>query len=129
MQVNILQALPREDKSGIKYENPEIESNKMNVEGSVTFICFQTSNDSTMRQVYSKAVAPYESSFAGSYLEVIERVCTTNKYAFLSDRALIASTKEQLTCSTLRVPKAYIDVLLSLVIQKRSPYVGIFRHT
>lgn len=82
-----------------------------------------------MRQVYSKAVAPYESSFAGSHLEVMERVCTTDRYAFLSDTVLIARNERRLKCATLQVSKAYIDVLLSLVIQKRSPYVGILRQT
>jgi len=101
----------------------------MNVEGNVPLVCFQTSNDPTMRQVYSKAVAPYESSFAGSHLDVMERVCTTDRYAFLSDRALIVTNAHRLKCATLRVPKAYMDVWLSLVIQKGSPYVGIFRHT
>ena len=113
----------------IQQEKREIESSKMNVEGAVSLVCFQTSNDSTMRQVYSKAVAPYESAFAGSHLEVIGRVCTTDRYAFLSDTALIATNEHRLNCATLRVRKAYIDVLLSLVIQKGSPYVGIFRHT
>lgn len=101
----------------------------MNVEGTVPLVCFQTSNDSTMRKVYSKAVAPYESSFAGSHREVMERVCTTDRYAFLSDRAFIARNEQRMKCATLQVPKAYIDVLLSLVIQKRSPYVRIFRQT
>jgi len=101
----------------------------MKFKGTVPLVCFQTSNDSTMRQVYSKAVAPYESSFAGSHLEVMERVCTTDRYAFLSDRALIARNEHLLKCATLKVPKAYIEVLLSLVIQKGSPYVGVFRHT
>jgi hypothetical protein len=82
-----------------------------------------------LRQVYSKAIAPYESSFAGSYREVMERVCTTDRYAFLADKALIASNKNRMKCPTLHVPKAYIEVLLSLVIQKGSPYLGIFRHT
>jgi hypothetical protein len=82
-----------------------------------------------MRAVYSKAVAPYESSFAASHREVIERVCTTKRYAFLSDSTLIASTVKALKCSTQEVPKAYLDVLLSLVIQKRSPYLGIFRQS
>ena len=101
----------------------------MNIEGTVPLVCFQTSNDSTMRQVYRKAVAPYQSSFAGSHREVMERVCTTDRYAFLSDRILIARNEYLLKCATLKVPKAYIDVLLSLVIQKGSPYVGIFRQT
>jgi hypothetical protein len=82
-----------------------------------------------MRQVYSKAIAPYESSFAGSHPEVMERVCTTDRYAFLADKALIASNRHRIKCSTLQVPKAYIEVMLSLVIQKGSPYLGIFRHT
>jgi hypothetical protein len=82
-----------------------------------------------MMAVYSKAVAPYESSFAGSHREVIERVCSSSRYAFLSDSMLLASTAKGLKCSTQKVPKAYIDTLLSLVMQKRSPYLRIFRHT
>jgi hypothetical protein len=101
----------------------------MKLKVSVPLVCFQTSNDSTMKQIYSKAVAPYESSFAQSHLEVMERVCTTDRYAFLSDRALIARTERLLNCATLQVPKAYIEVLLSLVMQRGSPYVRVFRHT
>jgi hypothetical protein len=81
-----------------------------------------------MREVYSKAVAPYESSFAGSSREVMERVCTTKRYAFLSYSTAIDSSVKALKCSIQEVPKAYLDVLISLVIQKRSPYLGIFRH-
>jgi hypothetical protein len=86
------------------------------------------SNDAVMREVYTKTIAPYETSFAKSHREVMERVCTTNKYAFLSDSTLIASCAKNLKCSTQEVPKAYIDVLVSLVIQKRSPYLRVFRH-
>ena len=86
------------------------------------------SNDAVMREVYIKTIAPYETSFGKNNREVIEKVCTTDKYAFLSDSTVIASTAKNLKCSIQEVPKAYIDVLLSLVIQKRSPYLGVFRH-
>jgi hypothetical protein len=87
----------------------------------------QNSNDTLMKQVYEKCIAPHEPTLPETMLEGLQWLCTRDKYATMSTERFVLSNWNQLPCTAHRVPKAYMTVTISMVIQKNSPFLGILK--
>jgi hypothetical protein len=85
------------------------------------------SNNLILKQIYDKQIAPHKSDLPTSMLEGLQRVCLRQSYASMSYEKTISLTFGQLKCRIQKVPKAFIAVRKSLALQKRSPYMGIFK--
>jgi hypothetical protein len=89
----------------------------------------QNSNDSLVKKVYENHVAPYESTLPTTMLQGLERVCASDKYATMSTETVVLRDWIQLPCAVYRVPKDSIAGAVSMAIRKRSPFLGILKHT
>ncbi|XP_021930861.1 uncharacterized protein LOC110835198 [Zootermopsis nevadensis] len=91
-------------------------------------LLFQQSQDPLMREVYRKMIHPELDNLPGSATEGFKRLCTRNKYAFISPEINSETERETLPCNVVRIPGTAIPSHLSMAVAKGSPYKGILDH-
>jgi hypothetical protein len=85
------------------------------------------SDNTVLRQVYGKFIAPIESSLPRTLLERLETVCANGKYSVISTESDVFINLDKLNCTLNKIPNAYIAATVSVAIQKKSPYREIFK--
>jgi hypothetical protein len=69
------------------------------------------------------------SSLPETNLEALNLACTRRKYAAMEVEDILSFVSDKLVCSLQEVHQASVIVKGSMIIQKKSPYLGIFKHT
>lgn len=74
-------------------------------------------------------MAPYKSAFPEKDLEALNLACARNNYAAVDLKDVLSYYSNKVVCSLQEVPKAFVEFKESMIIKKKSPYLGIFKHT
>jgi hypothetical protein len=82
-----------------------------------------------LKAVYNRHVAPYQSSFPETGLEALNLVCKRRNYAAIDLEGISSYYSDKLACSLQEVHQAFVEHEGSMIIEKKSPYLGIFKHT
>ncbi|XP_021924658.1 uncharacterized protein LOC110832178 [Zootermopsis nevadensis] len=90
---------------------------------------FKMSNNSVLREVYQKFIAPIESSLPRTLLDRLEMVCANRKYSAIATERDVLVNLDKLNCTLNKVPNAYLAAAVSFSIQNKSPYREIFKQT
>ncbi|XP_069700768.1 glutamate receptor U1-like [Periplaneta americana] len=93
------------------------------------FMYFKMSNDPTLRNVYLKHIATHEAFLPINMSQGLEKICEESFYASISYDTVALDNSKRLKCALQKVKKAYIPCALTMVFQKRSQYLRIFRRT
>ncbi|PNF21606.1 hypothetical protein B7P43_G12571 [Cryptotermes secundus] len=90
---------------------------------------FEISHDPVLRAVYDKHMAPYKSALPSTGLEALNLVCVRPNYAAIELKDALPYYSNKVVCNLQEVPNACVEFKGSMIIQKKSPYLGIFRRT
>jgi hypothetical protein len=82
-----------------------------------------------LKAVYNRHIAPYKSSFPEEEWEALNLACTRRKYAAVHLSDILPYFSDKVACSLQEVHQAVFEYKASMIIQKKSPYLGIFKHT
>jgi hypothetical protein len=82
-----------------------------------------------LRAVYNRHIAPYKSSLPDTDLEALNLVCARRNYAAIDLEDALPYYSNKVVCNLQEVPKAFVEFKVSMIIKKKSPYLGIFRRT
>jgi hypothetical protein len=82
-----------------------------------------------LKAVYNRHIAPYKSSFPETDIEALNLVCTHRRYAVIQSTDLFSYYSDKLVCNLQEVHQAFVEYDASMIIQKKSPYLGIFKNT
>jgi hypothetical protein len=85
------------------------------------------SDNSVLREVYDRFIAPIEASLPGTLFERLQTVCANRQYSAIATEKDVSKYLEKLNCTLQKVPLAYIAASVSFSIQKKSPYREIFK--
>jgi hypothetical protein len=89
----------------------------------------QISHDPVLKAVYDRHIAPYKSSLPNTDLEAINLACVRRDYAAIDLEDVLPYYRNRVACDLQEVPKAFVEFKVSMIIQKRSPYLGLFKRT
>jgi hypothetical protein len=87
---------------------------------------FQDSNDTVIRQIYDKLMAPYEYFMLKDDIVGLERVCGMEKYALVTDNFMLINLRFVPNCSVTYIPKACFPGSLAVALTQDSPYRKLF---
>jgi hypothetical protein len=85
------------------------------------------SNNSVLREVYNKSIAPIESSLPSTLLERLQMVCADSRHSAIATESDVFTNWDKLNCTLNKVPTAFIAAAVSFSIQKESPYRHVFK--
>jgi hypothetical protein len=74
-------------------------------------------------------MAPYKSLIPSTNLEAMKLVCVRRNYAAIDLEYILPYYSDKLACNLHKVPKASVELQGSMIIKKKSPYLGILRRT
>ncbi|PSN55163.1 hypothetical protein C0J52_00639 [Blattella germanica] len=100
------------------------------LEGSAQISYLDRTEDSTLRKVYEKLIAPQLSNMPSNVSVGLQRVCHNNKkYAFMVELANVWGLVRNLPCHVVRVPGTEIPSVISIVLPKNFTYQHLLRQT
>jgi hypothetical protein len=89
---------------------------------------FQTSKDNLMKRIYTRLVAPHESTLNFSDTEGLRRLCYEKKYAHVTSDYNLSKEGFKPNCSISQIPKAFIRGQFAIPLAKKSSYLGLLNH-
>jgi hypothetical protein len=82
-----------------------------------------------LKAVYERHIAPYKSWLPDTDLEALNLICSRHNYAAVDLNNVLPYYSNKMVCKLQEVPKAFVEFKASMIIEKKSPYLGIFRRT
>jgi hypothetical protein len=89
----------------------------------------QKTQDPVLKAVYNRHIAPYKSSFPEKALDALNLACKSRNYAAIEEKDFSSYYTDGVACSLQEVQQAFVEYKASMIIQKKSRYLGIFKHT
>jgi hypothetical protein len=89
----------------------------------------QISHNPVLRAVYKRHIAPYKASLPDTDSEVLNMPCVRHNYAAIDLKNILPYHSNKVVCDLQEVPKASLEIQGSMIIRKKSPYLGILKRT
>jgi hypothetical protein len=80
-----------------------------------------------LKAVYDRHIAPFKSFLPETDLEALNMACSRPKYAAIDLRGVLSYYSNKVACDLEEVSNAYVEYKESMIIQKRSPYLRLFK--
>jgi hypothetical protein len=82
-----------------------------------------------LKAVYDRHITPFKSYFPETGLKALNMACSLPKYATIDLTGVLLYYANNVACDLEEVPNAYLEYKESMIIQKRSPYLSLFKRT
>jgi hypothetical protein len=81
-----------------------------------------------LQDIYERLIAPYEHTLMDSDIDGLQQLCYDKKYAHMTTNYNLLKEGYRPNCSVSEIPQAFFSGFIAIVIEKRSPYLGLLNY-
>jgi hypothetical protein len=81
-----------------------------------------------LQNIYERLIAPHENTLTDSDIDGLRRLCYDKKYAHMTTDYNLLKEGYRPNCSVSMIPRALFFGFIAIVIEKKSPYLGLFNY-